>query len=331
MKLLVLGGTSFVGRHVVEAALDGGHDVSLFNRGLTNPGLFPDCEHLVGDRESGDLAALARGAWDGVIDVNGYTPRQVGQSAEVLADRTGHYTFISTLGVYQRPWSAPIDETSALSPPTPRDFDAPVDLDIYGPMKVACEAILQEQFPGRTTVVRPGLIVGPYDPTDRFTYFVRRAAQGGAMIGPGRPDQPLQVIHARDLGDFSLHVTATGTAGIFNAVGPSEPITLGRMLAACAQAAAVDLDLEWVDDDFLEAHGAQYPRPPHFPDSMGNGGFLRTSVARAVAAGLRNRSIDETAASTLAWDRTRDWSAPMVGGGLTLERERELLAAWRAR
>jgi 2'-hydroxyisoflavone reductase len=329
MKLLVLGGTSFAGRHAVEAALDEGHAVTLFNRGVSNPGLFPACEHRIGDRDAGDLSALGKGEWDGVIDVNGYAPRAVRQSVELLAGRVGHYTFISTLAVYAPPWPDMLDETSPLCPAAAPDLKSD-GLATYGPMKVACEEIVRERFGDRSTMVRPSLIVGPYDPTDRFTYFVRRVAQGGAMIGPGRPEQPLQLIHARDLGDFSLRVTTSGTAGVFNAVGPTDPITLAEMLAACAGAAGVDLDAVWIDDAFLEAQGVTYPKPPYWPAAMGDG-CMRASVARAVAAGLRNRFPVATAADTLAWDRTRDWSVPMGGGAPTRDRERALLDIWRAR
>jgi 2'-hydroxyisoflavone reductase len=331
VKLLVLGGTSFAGRHVVEAALDGGHQVTIFNRGLTNPGLFPSCDHRIGDRDTGDLSALDKGEWDGVIDVNAYAPRAVRQSAELLAGRVGHYTFVSTLAVYAPPFPAALDETSPLCPAAAADLEFRGDLSTYGPLKVACEQIVQERFGDRSAVVRPSLIVGAYDPTDRFTYFVRRIARGGTMIAPGRPDQPLQLVHARDLGDFALHLTLTGITGAFNGVGPDEPVTLAQMLAACAQAAGVDTDIVWVDDAFLAAQGVMYPMPPYWPAAMGPDGFLRASVARSAAAGLRNRSLVETAADTLAWDRTRDWAAPMVGGSPTLERERELLDAWGAR
>jgi 2'-hydroxyisoflavone reductase len=330
MKLLVLGGTSFAGRHVVEAALDQGHQITLFNRGLTNPGLFPDCENLVGDRTAGDLSALRTGEWDGVIDVNGYVPKEVRQSAELLAGRVGHYTFISTGAVYAPPWPDTLDEDSPLCPAA-HDLEVMTGLETYGPMKVACEEIVQAVFAARSSLVRPALIVGPHDPTDRFTYFVRRAAQGGVMIGPGRPEQPLQLVHARDLGDFSLHVTVTGTTGAFNAVGPDQPITLADMLAACAEAAATAPEIVWLDEAFLGAQGVIYPMPPYWPAFMAADGFMRARTDRAVAAGLRNRSLAQTVAGVLAWDRTRDWKAPMAGSAPTLERERELLAAWSAR
>jgi 2'-hydroxyisoflavone reductase len=338
MKILVLGGTSLVGRHIVEAALEGGHEVTLFNRGVTNPGLFPSCDNRIGDRTAGDLSALDKGEWDGVIDVNGYAPREVRQSTELLAGRVGHYTFISSLAVYAMPYPDTLEEASPLWPATEPEHQVWGDYQTYGPMKAACEQIVRERFGDRSAALRPSMIVGRYDPHYHFTYFVRRAARGGTMIGPGRPHQPIQLINARDLGDFSLLVTLAGTPGAFNAVGPSAPVTLADMLVACAEAAGVEPDLVWVDDTFLEAYDVRYPRPPHWPTAMGADSCMRASVGRAVAAGLRNRSLVETAADTLAWDRTRDWSVPMSGsqaperGGMpTPEREREVLDAWRAR
>jgi 2'-hydroxyisoflavone reductase len=322
MKILVLGGTSLVGRHLVEAALEEGHEVTLFNRGITNPGLFPSCDNRIGDRVAGDLSALNKGEWDGVIDVNGYAPREVRQSTELLAGRVGHYTFISSLAVYAMPYPDTLDEeTTPLWPAAEPDRQVWGDYATYGPMKVACEQIVRERFGDRSTALRPSMIVGRYDPHDHFTYFVRRATRGGTVIGPGRPHQPVQLINARDLGDFSLTVTLARTPGAFNAVGPSKPVTLADMLVACAEAAGAKPDVVWVDDAFLEAHNTMYPRPPHWPAAMG-----------------ADRSLLETATDTLAWDRTRDWSVPMGGGTRTAERggmptperEREVLDAWRA-
>ncbi len=331
MKLLVLGGTSFVGRHIVEAALDAGHDVTLFNRGVSNPGLFPDCEHRRGDREAGDLASLSTGEWDGVIDVNGYTPRDARDSTALLDGRVGWYTFVSSMGVYPRPARDPIGDGSPLVPAADPDLEARHDRDAYGPMKVACEHIVRARYGARCSIVRPGLVVGPYDTSDRFTWFVRRVARGVTIVAPGRPAppaQPVQLVHARDLGEFCVHVTGR-TSGAFNAVGPTDPTTLADVLAACAQAAGVEPDFVWVDEEFLEQRKAKYPRPPHWPAFVHGDGFLQTSVAGAAAAGLRNRPLVEIAASTLAWDRTRDQDAPLGDGRwLTLDRERELLDEW---
>ena len=250
---------------------------------------------------------------------------------DLLADRAGHYTFVSSLAVYAPPWADILDETSPLCPPGAPDQEFLGDLATYGPLKVACEQIVQARFGDRSSVVRPSLIVGPYDPTDRFTYFVRRAAQGGAMIGPGRPNQPFQLIHARDLADFSLLLTTSETTGAYNAAGPDDAVTLADMFTACAEAADVEPEVVWVDDAFLDAQGAVYPKPPHWPLAMGGDGCQRASLTRSLSAGLRNRPMVETAADTLAWDRTRDWTTPMAGTAPNLAREREILDAWRAR
>lgn len=329
MRILMLGGTGFVGRHITESVLDGGHDVTIFNRGQTNPDLFPGATRLTGDRGTGDLAALSGGEWDAVIDVNAYVPRRVQESIDVLDGRVGHYTFISTVSVYAPAPSGPLTETAPLA----RLDDADAGTEevtgaTYGPLKVACEEVAQEAFPGRCTIIRPGIVAGPHDPTDRFTYWVRRAARGGDIAVPARPDQPVQVVHARDQGDFVVRATAGGVVGAFNSVGPSHKMTLRTMVEACVSAAGSSADLIWLDEQFVAEHKA--PFPLYLPSAAGVDGLFEASAAEAEAAGLHNRPIIDTAADTLGWDRRRDQSA-MGPGTLTPEREAELLTAWRAR
>jgi 2'-hydroxyisoflavone reductase len=328
MRILLLGGTGFVGRHITEAALSAGHDVTLFNRGQTNAGLFDDLPRLVGDREAGDLAALSSGEWDAVVDVNAYTPRRVRESIAALDGRVGWYTFISTVSVYEHGPStgAPVDESAPLE-----RLDDPaveeVTNDSYGGLKVLCEAEVQAAFPSAFTIVRPGIVGGPHDPTDRFTWWVRRSARGGEMLVPDRPEQPVQVVHARDQGDFVVNATAAGTSGVFNSVGPSEPLTLRGLLEACAAAAGATVEPVWVPESFVAEH--DIPFPLYLPSEAGIDNIFEASSAAAEAAGLRNRPIVDTAADTLAWDRTRPDQSTTGPGTLAPEREAELLAKSR--
>jgi 2'-hydroxyisoflavone reductase len=329
MELLILGGTGFVGRHITEAAIDLGHDVTVFNRGRTNPDDFAGVRRLTGDRDAGELDTLRSGQWDAAIDVNAYTPRRVREMVAALDGRVGHYTFISTVSVYVHgPSSGPgsVDERS----PVGRIEDDTVEevtAETYGPLKVLCEEEVMRAFPDASTIVRPGIVAGPHDPTDRFTWWVRRAARGGEMLVPDRPDQPVQVVHARDQADFVVAATAAGTTGVFNSVGPSAPLTLRELLDACASAAGTSVEPVWASEEFVAEHSIPYPL--HLPTSAGIDDIFEVSAAAAEAAGLRNRPIEETAADTLAWDRTRD-QASMGPGTLTVEREAELLALWRS-
>jgi 2'-hydroxyisoflavone reductase len=299
MRLLMLGGTGFVGRHITEAALDAGHEVTLFNRGKTNAEVFPGVTRLVGDREAGDLAALSTGEWDAVVDVNAYVPRRVREAVAALDGRVGHYTFISTVSVYEAKPSGPLVEDESpvgvLDDPTTENVDGRT----YGPLKVLCEAEAQAAFPGHCTVIRPGIVAGPWDPTERFTHWVRAGAAGGVVRAPARPDQPVQVVHARDQGDFVVKASSEGLDGVFNTVGPSSPLTFASMLAACASAAGTTIDIEWVDE--AAAASEKLPAPLYLPSAAGIDGLFEASSAKAEAAGFRNRPIVETAADTLAW------------------------------
>lgn len=321
----MLGGTGFVGRHITEAALDAGHDVTIFNRGQTNAELFAGASRLTGDRNAGDLEALSTGEWDAVIDVNAYIPRHVREVIAALDGRVGHYTFVSTVSVYESAPSGPLTEQSplgVLEDPTTEDVGPN-----YGPLKVACEQVAQEAFAGRCTVIRPGIVAGPHDPTDRFTYYVRRAARGGEMAMPGRPDQPVQAVHGRDQGDFVVQATVEGLDGAFNTVGPSEPLTMQSLVEACIEAAGSDTEVVWVDEKLVYEQKAAFPL--YLPSRANIDGLFQASSAKAEAAGFRNRPILETVADTLAWDRTRDQST-MAPGTLTPDAEAALLAAARA-
>ena len=331
MRILMLGGTGFVGRHITEAALDAGHDVTIFNRGQTNSDLFPQATRLTGDRSTGDLESLRGGEWAAVVDVNAYIPRVVREAVAALDGRVGHYTFISTVSVYvhgpSKGGAVRVDESAPLE----RLEDPTTEVvtnDSYGGLKVLCEEEVQAAFGSSATIVRPGIVGGPHDPTDRFTWWVRRAARGGEMLVPDRPDQPVQVVHGRDQGDFVVAVTAAGVGGVFNSVGPSEPLTLRGLVEACASAAGSSVEPVWVSESFVAEHAI--PFPLYLPSEAGIDDLFEASPAAAKAAGLRNRPIVDTAADTLAWDRTRPEQSSMGPGTLSAEREAALLEAWRS-
>lgn len=326
MHLLVIGGTRFVGRHLVEAALAAGHDVTLFNRG-SNPEVFPQLEQLRGDRND-DLAPLRGRRFDAVIDTSGYLPRQVEASAGLLADASDHYTFVSSISVYADQ-SAPFQDEDAplgvLNEPTDE-----VTNESYGPLKVLCERAAEAAMPGRVLVLRPGLIVGPHDPTDRFTYWPARFDRGGEVLAPGDPPQPAQWIDARDLAGWTIRQIEAGAVGVFNTVTPADRHSLGELLDTCRREAGTDAGTTWVASDFLlEREVTPFADLPFWlPGEEAN--FMRVSAARAEAAGLATRPVADTVAATLAWHRTRDAPADLPGR-LTADRERELLDAWQAR
>ncbi|MBA2383677.1 MAG: epimerase, partial [Actinobacteria bacterium] len=216
LRLLLLGGTRFLGRAVAEAALARGHELTLFNRGETNPALFPEAERLRGDRD-GDLSALEGREWEAVVDPSGFVPRVVGASAELLADAAGHYVFVSSISVYRPPIAPGLDEYAPVA-----ELDDPSSENVqqdYGGLKALCELAVEERFPGRSTHVRAGLIAGPHDPTGRFTYWAHRLRRSGEVLAPGPPEQPVQFIDVRDLAEWILLCAERGTAGVFNATG----------------------------------------------------------------------------------------------------------------
>ncbi len=330
MKLLILGGTAFIGRHLVDAALERGHEVTLFNRGQHNPNLYPAVERLRGDRD-GDLTALRGRRWDAVVDTCGYVPRIVRASAEALADAVDHYTFISTISVYPDLSLKDMDEDAPLA-----TLDDPsveeVTGETYGGLKVLCEATVEQALPGRALIVRPGLIVGPHDPSDRFTYWPHRVAQGGEALAPGRPEYPTQFIDARDLMEWTLQAVERRLTGVYNATGPAYSVTMGGVLDTCKRVSGSDARFTWVDDDVLiEAGVAPYTELPLWvPATPEMAGFATVDCGKAVAAGLTYRPLTDTVRDTLAWDQTRPMDTERANG-LTPEREAELLRAWHSR
>lgn len=329
MKLLVLGGTKFLGRHFVAAALARGHAVTLFHRGRTNPDLFPEAEHVLGDRDGG-LGALAGRTWDAVLDPSGYVPRVVRASAAALAGRTGRYAFVSSISAYAAPLAPGADESAplaTLADPAVEEITG----ETYGGLKAACEREVARAFGEQALVVRPGLIVGPHDSTDRFPYWPRRLARGGEVLAPGRREQPVQVIDGRDLAEWLLAMLEQDRGGTYNAAGPAAPVTLGTLLEQLALAVGSTGSLTWVDEAFLLARGVQpwTELPLWLPAD--EAGLDEVSVQRAIAAGLTFRPLAVTARDTLDWDLARPDEARANSPVLTPAREAELLAAWRAR
>ncbi len=323
MRVLVLGGTQFLGRHVVEAALARGHELTLFNRGQTRVELFPGVERRVGDRD-GDLAALEEGAWDAVVDTSGYVPRVVGASAQLLAPRVGRYLFVSSISVYadvSQPGVGEEAPVAALEEET-EEWRGPA----YGALKAQSEQAVQAAFGDRATIVRPGLIVGPWDPTGRFTYWPVRVAGGGDVLAPAPRDSPVQVIDARDLADFILRLLEENVPGIFNATGPEHALTMEQVLEACRAVPDTDARFVWAPADWLAEQGVQpwIELPLWLGDDPESAGFHRIDVSRARAAGLSFRPLAETIADTLDWHRGGE--APIdPPAGIDRGREQELL------
>jgi 2'-hydroxyisoflavone reductase len=331
VQLLIIGGTLFLGRAIVETTIQGGHQVTLFNRGKSNSDIFPQIEHLVGDRDGG-LDVLRGRRWDSVIDTCGYIPRVVGDSTALLADRVGQYVFISSISVYAGSQSPGLDETAPLGVLEDESVEDVTGVT-YGPLKALCEKTVQANLPGRSLIIRPGLIVGPHDRSDRFTYWPYRISRGGLVLAPGRPERGIQFIDVRDLADWIVQMVVNKRMGVFNAISPPGVFTMGGLLAACEQTSEKDVEFIWVDDDFLieQDVGAWVELPLWIPESEPDAaGFFSFSVARALEAGLRFRPILDTVLDTLGWSRGRPdgytWRA-----GLTQERERELLETWRGR
>ena len=325
MDLLVLGGTRFLGLHLVEAALGRGHRVTLFNRGQSNPGLFSEVEELRGER-GGDLSPLRGRTWDAVIDTSGYLPREVRRSAELLAGSVGHYTFVSSISVYESFGPTGLDEdASVLEPPDPEPEE--MSWEHYGGLKVGCERAAEAAMPGRTLVVRPGMIVGPHDYTDRFPYWRRRVAEGGEVLAPGDPEQPVQLIDARDLAGWMLRMAEGGQTGVYNATGPEDRLTMRGMLEGIRAATGSDARFVWASEEFLLDAGVEpwEEMPLWVPKGMA--GILSVDVGQAVGDGLVFRPLGETVRGVPGPDEARP--EVEIGAGISREREEELLRAWR--
>ncbi len=326
MRLLIIGGTRFLGRHLVEAALARNHEVTLFNRGKSNPGLFPQLETIIGDRER-DIDKFNGRFWETVIDTSGYVPRLVRLSAEVLKDNAPHYVFISSISVYEDARKIGIDESYPVAKIQDETTEE-VTGETYGPLKALCEQAVHDIF-GRegTLIVRPGLIVGPYDPTDRFTYWPVRVERGGEILAPEKFEAPIQIIDARDLAAFVVKLIEEQAPGTYNATGPDYELTIGKLLEVSKQISGSDAAFKWASVDFLKQNNVQpwSDMPVWLPDDEEYAGFSRMDISKATQAGLKFRPLEETVRDTLEWAKTRpanhEWRA-----GLKPEREQELLA-----
>ncbi len=330
MKILILGGTAFLGRAIVEAGLARGHEMTLFNRGQRNPSLFPELEHLRGDRD-GNLEALRGRRWDVVIDPSGYVPRIVGASAELLRDAVEHYTFISSISVYTNYSKRDIDETAPVGTLEDTTVET-ITGETYGPLKALSEQVVEQTLPGRSLIIRPGLIVGPHDPTDRFTYWVERVERGGDVLVPDRPALDVQIIDVRDLAEWTLRMVEARQTGTYNATGPDYPLTLEQVVEECRTVSGSDARWVWVDEQFLLAAEVKpwTEVPLWISDADSMAGFSAINIDRALADGLTFRPLATTIQDTLAWSKARPADAERKAG-LQPSREAELLEQWRQR
>jgi 2'-hydroxyisoflavone reductase len=332
MKLLILGGTMFLGRHLVPAALARGHQITLFNRGKTNPDLYPEVEKIHGDRKV-SLEPLAGRRFDAVIDTCGYVPRVAGMAAHALSGSVDHYTFISSISVYADVRTRGQDEDAPLAVLTDEATEE-VTGETYGGLKALCERAVSAAMPGRTLVIRPGLISGPHDPTDRFTYWPVRVARGGEVLAPGPPDASTQHIDVRDLAEWTIRAIESRSIGVFNATGPDYPLTWKEILDTCRRVSGSDATFTWVSAEFLAERGvAPWSEIPLWVQAEDQG-MLDVNVRRAIAAGLTFRPLAVTVKDTLDWHATRPapaGAAKPLRSGLAPEREAEVLAAWRTR
>ncbi len=329
MDLLIIGGTRFLGRHIAEYALMRGHRVTVFHRGRAMPEGLPGATNVFGDRTT-DVERLSE-KYDAVVDTSGYLPRDVATSCAHVRSQNPDavYAFISSVSAYRDGFPSGADESAALW-----DSGDPnageMTMETYGPLKALCEATAMEHFGARTLIVRPGLIVGPYDPSDRFTYWVRRVGDGGAVLTPGLPNREIQFIDGRDLAEWIVAMLEGRRTGTFNATGPLEPLTFGTFLNACRATLNSDAEFVWASQDFLLGRGVEpwMEMPLWIPDTEA-GGWDAISSARAIEAGLQYRPLSDTIARTWEWDATRD-RAVALRAGITAERETQLLDELRA-
>lgn len=331
LNVLILGGSRFVGRHITYALLANGHRVTHFNRGISNPHVRSDVETIQGDRTT-DLGRLGDRKWDAVIDTSGYTPDVVERSARYFADRAAHYVFISTISVYDPQQTNGPDEDSPLSTLPPDASRTKMVPETYGALKVLCEEILRSTFRQRVAILRPSLVAGPDDPTDRFTYWPVRVASGGQILAPVAATEPLQYIDARDLAEFAVHVLEHRDSGTYNCVTPRSSSQFGDLLDACVRVAHSSASITWADAQFLSEHDVApwAELPLWIPDGNPHRSITNADSSRALVRGLRIRPLIETVRDTLTWARAAGKQLGSLQAGLAPERERALLSAFRS-
>ncbi len=332
LKLLILGGTGFLGPHTVRAALARGHEMTLFNRGRSDPELFRDLEQLRGDRD-GDLNALKGRTWDAVIDTSGYIPRLVSDSARLLSNACEQYVFISSISVYADFALPMMDENHAIGT-MPDSSIEKVNGETYGPLKALCEQAAEAAMPGHVTTIRPGLIVGPGDKTDRFTYWPVRISRGGEVLAPGDGHTPVQVIDVRDLAEWIVHCIEQSITGRYNAVSRPGALSMSAMLDSCKKVSGSNARFAWVDESFLEEHGvnAWSDMPAWMPASGKFAGFGQIQSEKAERTGLRYRAIDQTVKDTLSWWAEQpDERRKKIRSGISSKKEADLLSLWHKR
>ena len=325
LRILILGGTGYIGPHMVREALRRGHELSLFNRGRTDDDMFPDLQTFIGDRNN-DLDALKGHEWDAVIDNSGYVPRHVADSARLLAHAASHYLFVSSISAYAS-FRVANNEDSPLAT-MPDESVEEVTNETYGPMKALCEKMAAKEFgEDRLTILRPTYICGPGDRTDRYTYWPVRTMRGGEMLWPGRPSDPIQIIDVRDLANFTIDCIEQRTTGTYNTVTPPGEFTMGDLLDDCVAVTGAAITPVWVSADILGKHDALQYIPIWSSTEGEESKAALVSGARAFAKGLKNRPTRETARDTIAWWKTlpADRTATLRAG-LPPEKEAELIA-----
>lgn len=327
MRLLIIGGTRFVGRHMAESAIERGHDVTVFHRGKTGADDLPKATHILGDRDK-DLANLNEQTWDATIDACAYVPRQVKELADALGERGGQMAFVSTVSVYAEPIPVGGNEDSPLATLTDKDTEEVTD-ETYGGLKVECERVARDAYGDTLLIVRPTYVVGPLDYTHRFTYWVERIADGGAVLAPGPRDYTIQLIDARDQADWTIRMLEQSKAGTFHTLAPAPPFTFEDMLESIVEAVGpAGTTLEWVDANFLIEQGVDGEMLPLWGGAYDNEFGIACDPARANAAGLRPRPLAQTIKDTLADVRETPRAQDTE---LTRAKEAEILSAWKSR
>ncbi len=330
LNILVLGGTGFLGPHTVQAAIDRGHTVTLFNRGKTNPELFSDLEKIKGDRNTDDIKKLAGRKWDAVIDTSAYYPRSVNMAMEVLKENVGQYLFVSTISVYADWSKVNMDETSNVGTIEDQTTEE-ITGQSYGPLKALCEQAAEKHMPGKVSNIRPGLIVGPRDKTDRFTYWPVRIKKGGKILAPGSGSDFIQYIDVRDLGEWMVHCLEKNIVGIYNAQSNGADITIKQLLDTCVRVLNPKAELVWVATDFLEKHevAAWQEMPTWIPPKDEYAGSGTMSSKKAYANGLKERKMETVIKDCYQWFASLPQERQAkVRAGISSEKEAKVLKAW---